>query len=150
MPGSFNVVADVLESPAVALLLGLEADGFQIGAAEGDRLWVKPISKLTEDRRADLERYRPELLMLLRICDEAVQLRRDRFREALASGTSVGLLTFRPGVPYAPGRCFSCGEGLDRPAHGKCWRCALAWRLALRLPIAPDVAAVYDSQKVLA
>jgi hypothetical protein len=60
------------------------------------------------------------------------------------------LLVFRPGVPYLSGRCFSCGDELERARHGKCWRCALAWRLALHLPVAPALADIYDGQKVLA
>ena len=141
--------SDVLQSPAVEVLVRLEAEGFEIGAA-GDRLRVKPISRLTVDQRAELERYRADLLMLLRVCDEAVQDRRLAFARQLDTGVDPGLLVFRPAVPYVAGRCFSCGDATGRPVHGKCWRCALAWRLALRLPIATDLALVYDGQKVVA
>jgi hypothetical protein len=75
--------ADVLESPALGVLLALEADGFAV-AAVGDRVRVKPISRLTSERRAEIEQYRHDLLLLLRVCDEGVQVRRLAYVEQLA------------------------------------------------------------------
>ncbi len=56
---------------------------------------------------------------------------------------------FRPGVPYVPGSCFSCGDALAALRFGRCWRCSLAWRLAVRLPVPADLAVVLDDVKVL-
>jgi hypothetical protein len=141
------MLVDALNGPAVAVLLELEAAGFEVGTA-GDRLKVKPISKLTTNQRAELERYRAELLLLLRICDVAVQDRRTVFTQQLGSGVHAGLLLFRAGVPYVAGRCFSCGDPTDRPVHGVCWRCAFARRLALKVPLPVSLAAPYDEARV--
>lgn len=111
---------------------------------------AKPIAKLAPELRATLEQYRAELLMLLRVCDEGVQERRAAFVCALAKGQKPGALLFRSGVPYGRGRCFSCGDPLDAAKFSKCWRCALAWRLAARLPIPVDLALAYDQQKLIA
>ena len=127
---------DVFESPAVAILLQLEADGFEVGIA-GDRLRVKPISQLTSDRRKDLEQYRCELLLLLRVSDTGVQDRRRVF--AGLRGTPLGQWTFRPGVALRPGACYRCGDRLAVPRPGRCWRCGLAARLACHAPIPLDL-----------
>jgi hypothetical protein len=140
---------DVLRGPAVAVLLELESEGFEI-AVVGDRLRVKPISKLTAAQRSSLEQHRSGLVMLLRVCDDGVQDRRAVFSQQLDLSVPVGMLAFRPGVPYVAGRCFSCGDATDRPGHGVCWRCAIGRRLALRVPIPADLATVYDDHKVLA
>jgi hypothetical protein len=140
---------DVLGGPAVALLVALEAEGFELSAA-GDRLRVKPISKLTADHRASLEAHRRDLLMLLRVCDAGVQERRSVFAQQLELKVPTGMLAFVPGVPYVQGRCFSCGVSTGRTVHGVCWRCAVARRLAVRAPIPADLAAVYDELEVLA
>ena len=139
-----DVNSDVLESPAVAVLTQLEADGFSIGVA-GDRLKVKPISRLTAEQRADIERYRADLLML---CDSGVQERREAFSRQLEIGGHLGLLIFRAGVPYVPGTCYACGDRLVSPRPGRCWRCALAARLACHAPIAADLLAEYDTARI--
>ena len=146
-----GMTTDVFTSTAVSLLVGLEADGFTF-AVTGNRLLVRPVERLTPEQREAVRREREALLTLLRICDAGVQERRAAF-EAQARASSVALvpaLLFRQGVPYVAGRCFSCGDASGRPTFGRCWRCALAWRLALRVAIPTDFAAVYDDAKRVA
>lgn len=59
------LTADVFSGPAWALLLRLEADGFDLVAA-GDRLRVRPPARLTPDLLAALRQHKADLLMLLR------------------------------------------------------------------------------------
>ena len=110
---------------------------------------MKPISRLTSEGRADIEQYRDDLLVLLRICDESVQERRVVFAQQLAAaGDAVPILAYRPGTSYVPGVCYSCAEPLPHPRHGRCWRCALAARLACRAPIPSDLMAAYDHARI--
>lgn len=140
---------DVLNSLALSLLLQLEAHGFEVLAVD-NRLLVKPADRIPVDVRAQLATYRRELLTLLRICDVAVQDRREVFSAQLAAGVAVGRLTARDRLTYVAGQCFSCGDALPRPVFGRCWRCALAWRLAVGVAIPPMVADVYDQQRTVA
>lgn len=139
--------AEVLESPAVPLLMQLEGGGIHI-AAIGDRLKVSPIRRLTGDQRAALDRHRDEVLTLLRICDETVQARREVFAGQLAaSGASFPRFIVRARDIYTVGTCFSCGEPAS--GHGcRCWRCALALRLALRAPIPSTFFVPHDEARV--
>jgi hypothetical protein len=143
------VALDVLNSPALPLLIQLEADGFEVAAVD-DRLLVKPIDRLAPEVRAQLATFRRELVTLVRICDTGVQSRRAAFQVQLQAGISLGRLALSPDLPYVAGTCFSCGDGLPRPVFGRCWRCALAWRLAMGVPITPMVGDVYDRQRVVA
>ena len=143
------MTADVLNSPALPLLLQLEAAGFEVAAVD-QRLLVKPIDQLPSDLRTQLASYRRELLTLLRICDDGVLARRAMFGAQLDAGVAVGRVTLDASLPYVQGRCFSCGDGLSRPVFGRCWRCALAWRLAAGVLIPPMVGEVYDGQRVVA
>jgi hypothetical protein len=129
----------------------LEAEGFRFSTA-GGRLRVRPTTRLTPELRDRLHRERDALLVLLRICDDGVQRRREAFVATLAAETAAVLpaLVFTPDVPYVAGKCFSCAQPNDRPTFGRCWRCALAWRLALGLPISSDFAAAYDAAKRVA
>lgn len=140
---------DVFNSPALPLLLQLEADGFEI-AADRHRLLIRPADQLPADTRRLLANYRQELLTLIRICDDGVIARREVFAAQLATGVQVGRLCTQPDLPYVSGRCFSCGEPLEKDVFGRCWRCALAWRLAAGVPIAPMVGDVYDRQRTVA
>ena len=141
-------VADVLQSPAVGVLVQLEAEGVTV-VAVGDRLKVKPIARLTPEQRTGLERYRRDILLLLRICDETVQARREAYVAQLTAAVdSVPTLVYRPGTSYVPGACYSCADPLPHPRHGRCWRCALAARLAGRAPIPPGLAAEYDEARI--
>ena len=144
--------ATVFESPALLLLVELEHAGFQLRLSSGDRIQVEPGSKLTDAQRRFLTDYKVAIVMLLRCCDDGVVDRRDAFRAQLevTAPQMTPAFLFRPDVPYVAGRCFSCGEVNGRATFGRCWRCSLAWRLACRLPIPADLAAVIDSARKVA
>jgi len=144
------VELDLLDHPALPLVLELEQAGFQLRLAPPDRLQVVPGSQLTEDQRRLLIVHKRAVVMVLRCCDAGVVARRDAFRQQLeaVSAPVVPAFLYRPGIPYAPGVCFSCGDANERRTYGRCWRCALAWRLACRLPVSPDVAEARDHARV--
>jgi hypothetical protein len=145
------VTPDVLQSPALELLLRFEREGFEVAALDG-RLFVRPVERLSSADREALRAMKPELLMLLRIVDEGVQRRREVFEVRLQAGgpAVVPDLVFRAGITPVAGRCVSCGDALDTPRMGKCWRCCLAWRLALRVPIPSTLAAIFDEARRIA
>jgi hypothetical protein len=140
---------DVLQSPALPLLLELEADGFDL-RFDGSRLLVKPIERLSPERRALVAAHRADLVALVRICDAGVVTRRQVFAAQYASGVTVGRFALVPDLPYVSGRCFSCGDPLTRPAFGRCWRCAMAWRLVVGVPVSASLSEVYDTQRMVA
>jgi hypothetical protein len=82
--------------------------------------------------------------------DAGVAERRARFHQQLAAASigTVPVFLFRVGVSYQRGICFSCGDGLIAHQFGRCWRCALAWRLAAGVPVARALAAALDAAKV--
>jgi hypothetical protein len=151
MGRGMSAYPDILASAALPLLVELEADGFSF-SHDGDRLLVRPIDRLSPELRERVRRERGALLLLLRICDEGVQARREVFARQLSTMSHAVLpeLVFRTSVPYVAGRCFSCGEATEQPTFGRCARCALAWRLAAGVPIPSDFAAVYDAAKRVA
>ncbi len=145
-----SVTADVFESAAFTLLLQLQAEGFEIQVAEPDILRVRPVDRVTPELRADLQRHKPALLMLIRICDAGVQERREAFArqlEAAPAGVLMSRLVFRE-VPYLNGRCHACGDALERARWGSCWRCCLARRLACHAPVAADLFTAYDEARL--
>jgi hypothetical protein len=146
------VTADVLESQALSLLRQLKAEGFEFQVAEPNILRVRPVDRVTPELRADLQRHKPALLMLIRIDDAGVQERRDVFARQLAATRAPQLPAFlyRPDVPYVKGMCFSCHDPLPEPRFGRCWRCSLAWRLTADVPIDVDLAAALDVARVCA
>ncbi len=73
------MTADVFASPALPLLLRLEAEGFEIQAGP-DVLRVRPVARVTSELRAELQAHKTDLLMLVRICDAGVTDRRETFR----------------------------------------------------------------------
>ena len=113
-------------------------------------LRVRPVARVTPELRAELSRYKSELLLLLRCCDPQVAARRDVMRAQVerASAATLPALLFRQDVPYTAGLCFSCGDGLKPFGYGRCWRCALAWRLAVRAPIPVDLAHALDGARL--
>ena len=146
-----TMTPDVLQSPAVGILCALEADGFRVELTADGVLVIAPRSRLTPERMAEITRHRDALKLLLRCCDAGVQARRDVFEYQLAQTPAprVPAFLFRPDVPYVHGVCFSCGDALAALRFGRCWRCSLAWRLAVRLPVPADLAVVLDDVKVL-
>ncbi len=130
-------LAHLLDSPALPLLLELEDQGFDLAIKPDGGLQAKPPNRLTPEQRARIQANRPAVIALVRICDPGVQSRRElfvRLLETAPTGVVVPALLFRAGVPYQRGVCFSCGDAPEA-RFGRCWRCSLAWRLALKVPI---------------
>ncbi len=146
-----RLVPDVLASPAVAVLCELENAGLDL-VVVGDRLRVWPTERLTPEREQTIRQHRDALKVLVSLCDDGVQVRREVFAQQAAEApvSTVPRFVLRAGVPYTKGLCFACGEALPEPRFGRCWRCALAWRLALRVPISAELGAVYDGAPVVA
>ena len=165
-------VTELLDSPALDLLLTMERDELQIEATDADVLRISPAARLDADRLAMVRRYKPELLRLIRMCDDGVQARLVSYRQQLeaAPAWQVPAFWFRPDVPYQAGVCFSCGDRLP-PADvrtitcertdgtsvevtltsrfGRCWRCAFAFRLAVGAELPSPVAQARDEAKLL-
>ena len=146
-----HVTNDVLNSPAVAVLCGLEEAGLDLAVVDG-RLRVWPVERLTAEHERVIRRHRNELVTLVRICDDGVQERLVAFKQQLREvpeGTTPAFV-FQQGTPYTKSVCFSCGTALATPEYGRCWRCSLAWRMAAGVPIPATQAAVYDEARVVA
>ena len=142
---------DVLNSPAVAVLCGLEHAGLDLAVVNG-RLRVWPVERLTNDHEHLIQQHRDALVTLVGICDDGVQERLAAFKLQLreAPEGSTPDFVFRPGTAYAAGVCFSCGDALPETRWGRCWPCSLAWRMAAGVPIPSDRAAGYDGARVVA
>ena len=142
---------DVFESPALPLLLELERDGFDLGVRSGT-LWIKPARRLTPEWRARITEHRAALKALVLVCDDGVQDRVVVYKAQLAAvpAGSTPDFVFQRGTAHTRGVCFSCASPLSVPEFGRCWRCSFAWRLAMQIPIPADLAAVYDTTKVVA
>ena len=131
LPGVLTMptqVEDVLIDPAVGALCALEDAGLDL-AVVNNRLRVWPTELLTPERERAIRQYRVEFLVLVRVCDEGVQARRDAFvrlLETAPAGVVVPVLLFREGVPYERGVCFSCGDALEAGRFSRCWRCGVA------------------------
>ena len=120
------------DSPAVPLLATLEARGCRLTVtADGGRLIVEPASRLTADERRRVREHRRTLAELIR--DDGLQARREVFAAQFAASLPprVPAFLFKGGVRYRAGACFSCGDSLPEATFGRCWKCALAWRLAV-------------------
>ena len=144
--------ADVFQSPAVALLVRLENAGFQLAVTDTNQLRVWPVERVDAVLRAELQAHREALRMLVRICDDGVQQRRELFAAKLAERGRGVLpdLVVQPGIAPVKGRCVSCAEALDVNRMGKCWRCCLAWRLAAGVPVSPELELVLDETRRVA
>jgi hypothetical protein len=147
-----SVITDVFDSPALPLLLVLEARAIHVELTGDGRLVVEPASRLTADERAAVRAHARGLALLVRICDRGVQKRREAFAEQLAQTRppNVAACLLRPQVPYVKGICFSCGVVLHALVFGRCWRCALACRLACGLSIPLDLVTAMDAARVVA
>ena len=146
------VTADVLDSPAVGILGDLERDGFRVELTPDGVLMIAPRSRLTLDRMQAVAACKDALKVLLRCCDDGVGARRDLFTQQLAQTPAPGVpaFLFLAGIGYGPGVCFSCGDGLPGLQFGRCWRCALAWRLAAGVSISSALAEALDGARVCA
>ncbi len=141
--------AVLLDSPAVSLLATLVARGCRITADDG-RLIVEPASRLTADEQRRVREHRRTLATLIR--DDGLQARRASFAAQLAAtpAPQVPAFLFRPDVRYQAGACFSCGDSLPEATFGRCWKCALAWRLAAGANVPAETAAALDEARVVA
>lgn len=144
------VTRDVLDSPAVAILCGLEADGFRVELTDDDALVIAPRSRLTPERMQAIAACKGALKELVRCCDVGVQARREAFAAQLVLTQAPGVpaFLFKAGLPYVKGTCFSCGDALPELRFSRCWRCSLAWRLVCTLPVPADLAAALDVARV--
>jgi hypothetical protein len=143
---------DALTSPALPLLLQLEACGVRF-RLDGDHVLVSPRGVLTPEQREVFRQHQAAVRVLVAIVTDAgVQDRAAEFRRQLEATPApmVPAFLFRLGVAYVQGVCFSCGDALPAPRFGRCWRCSLGWRLAVRLPVPTDVAVALDAAKVCA
>lgn len=143
-------VEDVFRSPALPLLVELEAAGLVVVTTETGALRIGPADRLTPSQLAAIEQHRDALKTLALICEDGVQARRMAFvaRLAKAEAALVPALVYRSDVPYVAGLCFSCGDPNGRTTFGRCWRCSLAWRLALRAPVPVEVATASDEARI--
>ncbi len=143
------VTQHVLNSPAVAVLYDLEHAGLDLAVVDG-RLRVWPVERLTAACELLIQQHRDELVTL--VGDSGVQARVAAYRQQLREvpAGSAPAFVLRPGTPYTKAICFSCGAVLPERRWGRCWQCSLAWRLAVRVPIAAERAVVYDEAKVMA
>jgi hypothetical protein len=149
MTGEHTVVA----SPLFGSFLELARQGFEFALWPDGTVQVRPIERLPADTRALMQRHPDDLRLLVSIlADDEVQRRRSAFDAQLAVTPAPRLPPFllQHGLPYVPGRCFSCDEALLTRSYGRCWRCSLAWRLACRLPLTEPVAEALDAAKVIA
>jgi hypothetical protein len=141
-----------LHAAAVDALCDLERDGFRVSLTDDGVLCISPRSRLTPERMRLIQSCRDGLRILLRVCDNGVQVRRQAFERMLTvppPGIVIPAMVLVPDVPYARGVCFSCGANLPAPSFGRCWRCALAMRLAMRVPIARETFDAYLDARVL-
>jgi hypothetical protein len=146
------VTADVLNGPVLPCLLELEALGVRF-RRDGDHVLVSPRGVLTLEQREVFRRHQAAVRVLVAlVADAEVQARRDAFRQQVEATPApmVPAFLFKVGICYTKGRCFSCGDKLPELRFGRCWRCAVAWRLACRLPIDAALADALDGAKVLA
>jgi hypothetical protein len=145
-----TLTPDVFQSPAVAILCGLEHDGFTVELTADGVLSIAPRSRLTPERMQAIAACKDALKQLLRGCDAGVTDRVAEFRRQLAAvpAPRCPAFLFRSDVAYVRGVCFSCGDALPEPRFSRCWRCSLAWRLASRLPVPADLAAALDVARV--
>ena len=145
------VTTDVFASPAVDILAALVRDNFRVELTADGGLAIAPKSKLTPERMQTIAGCKDALKVLVSIATDAgVHERRDAFRAQLeaAPTPTVPAFRFRAGVSDQPGICFSCGTLLREARFGRCWRCSMAWRLAARLPVSPQLASALDEARV--
>ena len=118
-------------SPAVALVCDLEQAGCRVQLASDGGVRITPVQCVTPELRARITAHRQALKAVLGAMDAGVQQRAERFAEQHAACSTGFLMLAEPTI--AAGRCFSCGDSVERA--GRCWRCALAWRLATGMGI---------------
>ena len=146
------MIANVFDNSALPLLLDLGHQGFDLRVTGGE-LFIKPANRVTSEIRAQLRQHKAGLTTLVEVCDDGVQERVARFKQLIRNKPAdllLPALVFQAGVPYVKALCFSCGDALETPRWGRCWRCSLAWRLAVQVPIAAEVVLAHDAARVVA
>jgi hypothetical protein len=145
-------VEDVVDKAVVTILRDLERDGFRVELTPDDAIMITPKSGLTPERRQQIVNHKVAIKVLLRYCDEGVQVRRDAFRQQFEATATpmVPAFLFKVNISYVKGICFSCADALPELRFGRCWRCPLAWRLAVQLPIDGMLADALDASKMCA
>lgn len=152
----------LFDSPALAILCELERDGFAVQLQPDEVLVIMPRSRLTPDRMAAIAAHKLDLKQLMRWRDPSVCARLAVMRKQCESAPPgpLPVLVYRHDVPYVPGLCFSCGDALPVSGcfscgdalpvspWGRCWRCALAWRLAVGVRVPPTVASACDTARL--
>ena len=147
-----TVTADVLASPALPLLLELEASGARF-RVDGEQVLVSPRGLLTTEQREVFRHHQLAVRALVSILtDVGVQDRAAEFRGQLEQTPTprAPAFVFKVNISYVKGTCFSCADRLPELRFGRCWRCSLAWRLACRLHIPALLAEALDAAKVCA
>ena len=139
----------LLDSPALAVLVELDAKGVQFRLFDGVVRFRRHHGSLTDaHRRVLADNVDAVKALVVMLCDTGLISRRRRFELMFAQAAPGTLPTnvFQIGIPYAAGICFSCGHTLPKPEFGRCWRCALAWRIAWRSLPAPIVSAADEAR----
>jgi hypothetical protein len=124
------------DSPAVAVLSHMIADGFVFRLGVGDVVQVNRPAAVSEDRRALLRQHADDVRTIvgLLVCDDGIEMRLRTFRALLDGATSaIPALALIPDAEVRRGLCPSCGVEVD--GVGCCWRCAVARRLAMGAPV---------------
>ena len=142
---------DVLNSFALSLLLELERDGFDLRVRHC-QLFVRPPGQLTPHQRQLIHVHKAALIALVHCCDSGVQERLSCYTTQLSASPDgiTPSFVYRPEGTDERGLCFSCNDRLPDGHAGRCWRCSLAWRLAMQVPIPADTAAADDQMRLLA
>ena len=145
-----RVIRSLLDSPAIGILHALEKDGFRVELTADNVIRIAPKSRLTTARMTEIAAHKTDIKTLIRACDQGVRDRVEVFRAQLEAPGTVGPFLFTAGVPYTKAICFSSGAALLEPRYGRCRRCSLAWRMAVRVPMPAESAAAYDGARVMA
>lgn len=126
-----NGVTDALPLAVIALLIDLESRDIRVTVGDdGDELMVEPPASLTAADRLVIENHFDAFFLGAAFAtDRGVRVR----VRAFANRTSSNCLV--PDAFYAVGRCFSCGceSGGRHPRPRRCWRCRVAWQLAMAM-----------------
>lgn len=127
--------ASAFGEAAVALICELEDRALTAGmplaltVTDHGKLSIRPSSILTPDLQERIRAERESLVVLARVCDDGVTLRRAHFSVQLRKHPSRTSFRLRTDLDAEPGQCVSCGDNMLAPVV--CWRCQLATRLVL-------------------
>lgn len=132
---------------AWTLAIELEFAEFHLSLSPTGELVVSPRSRLVAGQRQAIRRHLPQLRLVLLAADPGVVTRQETFRRFLLTAPAsvvVPMLTMGDTEPFEAGRCLSCRERVRRT--GLCWRCVLAQKLELGLPIPDDFEALMGAR----